>query len=484
MLDSPARVWQRASEVVINPPFACRPFVEALKARCSTARFGMTGWTVGATDAWLALDLLRTYFPVVEDERADASAAPTFVDGEAGDMFARLDLVPLLLPLGSAFRAIQNDYHDDRAKLTDVAAHAPQVPLALGFGEHLDGRWSSAYAAQRLWQFLLRGFGDAVRGTAQVDGTLVEQIMPDAFRTFWLQARTETCGPLPKIIGQCWYPPQSTLPIWLAAVLACSDGPAFTRNQEAVGLTRILPPWPLRLSDKLYRLDLKDAAHWPVSTCVLPGKQSHDGNDALLHLSTVGGVSKNRALWAAILDGRREQIPLRAGRQRHYPRRVEGRNQYISDWNDEPLPTSGLSHLALTHRSAFEPELGQSFLHLAGNDLSGAPDVHLFAQQLSRAISVPFDLAWGEQLWRYGTDTDDSETSLITPLPSSGCQGYWVLADEARWTRLIIAVQKGIKPRNMSDDDLVITEVGALARLDEIIEQADEGNNEIGDDAE
>lgn len=484
MLDSPARVWQRGGEIIISPPFPCRPFTDVLKRSCPDARSGITGWIVPVADAPNALEVLRTYFPVIEDERSDAPPAPAFVDGEAGDLFARLDLVSLLKPLAPALLAIHNEYHDDRAKFTNVAATAPDVPLALGFAEREDDRWISAYAAQRFWQYLLRGVGEAVEGTAQADGTLVERLVPEAFCTFWLQTRAETCGPTPERLGQRWYPPQSTLPIWLAAVLACCDGPVFCLNHNAASITRLLPAWPLRLGAKLDRLDLKDAAHWPVSACVLPGKHSRDGNDALLHLSAVGGVSKNRALWAAILDGRREQIPVRAGRQRYYPRRVEGRNQYISDWNDEPLPTSGLSHLALTHRSAFEPELGQSFLHLGGNDLSGAPDVHLFAQQLSRAISVPFDLAWGEQLWRYGLNAEDSETPLITPLPSSGCQGYWVLADEARWTRLIVAVQKGIEPANFRDDDLVIAEVGALARIDEIVEQAGEGGDEPGEDAE
>jgi hypothetical protein len=227
----------------------------------------------------------------------------------------------------------------------------------------------------------------------------------------------------------------------------------------------------------LHRLDLKEAAHWPLSVCVLPARQSPDGNDILLHLSSVNGVSKNRALWAAILDGRREQIPLRTGDRRHYARRAEGRHQYVTDWNDEPLASSGLSHLALTHRSAFEPELGQAFLHLAGNDLTGAPDLPLFAQQLSRAISLPFDLAWAPELWRYGLADAADELPLITPLPSSGCQGYWVRADEARWTRLIIAIQRGLAPDQLSDADLAITEIGAAGNaIADVVEHGGEAD--------
>ncbi|PDW05083.1 hypothetical protein [Candidatus Viridilinea mediisalina] len=81
--------------------------------------------------------------------------------------------------------------------------------------------------------------------------------------------------------------------------------PPFTLEADGTTLTRTLPPWPLRVRTDLHRLDLKDAAHWPVSLCVLPDTLSRDGNEALLHLSAVNGLSKNRALWAAVLDGSR-----------------------------------------------------------------------------------------------------------------------------------------------------------------------------------
>jgi hypothetical protein len=480
MLDSPARVWARGDEVVISPPVPCRPFIDQITARCRSARTTALGWTVSHADADTARDLMYAHFPVVQDSRPNAPPAPPFVDGVAGDSFARFDLFPFLTPLAPALRTIADDRHAARAHLAQLSDQAPEVPSALGFAEGLDGHWMVAYAAQRFWQALLSSMGQISDGVVQADGCLHEQLTPETLGTFWLITRERSCGTPPERTGQRWYPPQATMPIWIAALLACLDGPPFTLHSDRSTLTRTLPPWPLRVRADLYRLDLKDAAHWPVSVCVLPGRQSPDGHDALLHLSSVNGVSKNRALWAAVLDGRREPIPLRTGYQRHHPRRVDGRNQYVTDWNDAPLPTSGLSHLALTHRSAFEPELGQAFLHLAGNDAAGAPDLPLFAQQLSRALSVPFDLAWAAQLWSYGTNPDDSETALITPLPSSGCQGYWVLADEPRWTHLIVAIQRGVAPATLCDDDLVITEIGAARRIDEVIEQAGEG----GDDAD
>ncbi|MEI7643702.1 MAG: hypothetical protein WCJ55_05255 [Chloroflexales bacterium] len=482
MLDSPARVWERASEVLITPPEPCRPFIDQIRAGCRSARYSAGSWAVSSADAEAAVALLRASFPVIQDGRSHAPPAPCFDDGTASDLFARQDLLPLLVPVTPALRAIHNDRHEARAQLAPLAELAPEVPAILGFAEGLEGRWITAYAAQRLWHELLSGFDQVVRGEVQADGTLCEYLTPDALRTYWLTARARVCGTPPERIGQRWYPPQAGLPVWIAALLACLAGPLFTLDPARQTFTRTLPPWPLRLRDDLHRLDLKDAAHWPVSVCVLPGKHSRDGADALLHLSAVNGLSKNRALWAAILDGRREPIPVRAGGQRHYPRRVDGRQQYLADWNDEPLPTSGLSHLALTHRSAFEPELGQAFLHLAGNDAGGAPDLPLFVQQLSRAISVPFDLAWAAPLWAYGSTPDDSETPLITPLPSTGCQGYWVLADEPRWIRLIIAIQKGITPDRLSDDDLTIIEVGATARIAEVVEQAGEGGDAEDDE--
>lgn len=483
MLDSTALVYARAGDVIVAPPVPVRPFIEAIKTSCRSARYSSLGWMVSVADADTAVALLRTHFPTVQDARPRAPQPPPFVDGSGDDPFCRLDLITLLAPAAPAFRAIDNDRHPAaRAAFAQIAAYDPAIPAQLGLAESLEERWVVAYAAQRFWHELLCGVAQVVRGEVQADGTLRETIAGADIVDYWQRTRLQVCGAAPEHTGQRWYPPKTTLPIWIAGLLVCLDGPAFTRDATTQTLVRQLPPWPMRLRSALHRLDLKDAAHWPISVCVLPSRQSRDGNDTLLHLSVVGNLSKNRALWAAILDGRREQIPVRAGGQRHYPRRMEGRQQYASNWNDQPLHASGLSHLALTHRSAFEPELGQAFLHLAGNDHSGAPDLPLFAQQLSRAISAPFDLAWAPQLWAYGRACDDAETPLIAPLPSTGCQGYWVLADEPRWTRLIVAVQQGLAPHNLRDDDLVITEIGAALRIDEVVEQAGEGDDDADDE--
>ena len=493
MIDAVARVWERTGDLIVATPVPVRPFIEEIKAHCRGARYHPSGWIVPPGDGDTAVAILRTYFPIVQDTRQTAPPAPPFVDGHCDDPFALLDRVNAYLPVAPALCDIFNDRHPARTAFAQLAAEDTPVSLLhLGFAESLDSRWVIAFAAQRFWHEWLRRLPQLMQSSQFADGTLCETITAAGLQTAWQQTRTQICGAdLPRSTGQRWVPPTSSLPHWVAALLATTlvaGGPPFTRDPAAPRptqyVTRILPPWPMRLRSELHRLDLKDAAHWPISVCVLPGRQSRNGSDTLLHLSAVGGLSKNRALWAAILDGRREQIPLRAGGQRHYPRRAEGRQQYVTDWNDQPLDTSGLSHLALTHHSAFEPELGQPFLHLAGNDTTGAPDLPLFAQQLSRAISVPFDLAWAAQLWAYATDVEaaDAETALITPLPSTGCQGYWVLADEARWTRLIVAVQQGVTPASLGDDDLVITEIGAALRIDGIVEQTGEGGDEVDDD--
>jgi hypothetical protein len=483
MLDSPARVWERAGEVFLSPPEPCRPFIEKLRSHCPGARYTSVAWTVPVAHGQMAVEVLRAFFPVVQDNRPDAPPAPALDEGQAPDPFARLDLVPVLTPKRSALLAVHTGRYDDRAKVAEVALLAPEVLQTLGVAEGLEGRWIVSYVAARFWQELRNGFDQVVSGEPQADGALRECLDPDMLRAYWLETRQRACGIAPERTGERWFPPHSTLPVWVAALIACLEGPPFTPHEATQVLVRTLSRWPLRLPAPLHRLEHRNASHWPLSLCVLPEKLSRDGNDALLHVSAVGGVSKNRALWAAILDGRREKLSIRAAHQRFYPRRVEGRNQYLTDWNDEPLPASGLSHLALTHRTAFEPELGEAFLHLAGNDLGGAPDLLLFAQQLSRGISVPFDLAWAAELWHYGTNPDDSETPLIAPLPSIGCQGYWVLADEPRWTRIIIAVQRGIAPSALADDELVLTEVGTPARLDDVVEQAGEGDD-TGDEIE
>ncbi|PDW00936.1 hypothetical protein [Candidatus Chloroploca asiatica] len=478
MFDTTARVWERAGEVIVAPPVPVRPFIDTLKTRCRSARASSFGWVIPADDAETAVALLRAHFPVVQDARQVAPQPPPFVDGGCDDPFRRLDLIAVLTPAAPALRAIYHDRHEARAAFAQLAAYDPTLPAQLGLAESLENQWVIAYAAQRFWHELLSGLAQLVHGVVLADGTVRETITAPDLMEYWHRTRRQICGAVPEHTGQRWYPTVATLPIWIAGLLACLEGPAFTLDESTATVFRHLPPWPLRLPSELFRLEVKDAVHWPVSVCVLPGSQVGDGQDVLLHLSAVGGLSKNRALWAAILDGRREPLAVRIGKQRHAPRRIEGRRPYVSDWNDQPLHASGLSHLALTHRSAFEPALGQAFVHLAGNDAAGAPDLVQFAQQLSRAISLPFDLAWAAQLWAYGTNPDDTETALITPLPSIGCQGYWVLADEPRWMRLIIAVQHGVAPEDLRDDDLMITDIGAALRLDDVIEQAGEGGDE------
>jgi hypothetical protein len=75
MLDSPARVWERMGEVLLSTPEPCRPFIEALRSRCHSARYSGAGWVVPAREAEPAVALLRRYFPVVQDSRAGASPA-------------------------------------------------------------------------------------------------------------------------------------------------------------------------------------------------------------------------------------------------------------------------------------------------------------------------------------------------------------------------------------------------------------------------
>lgn len=226
MFDSTARVWERAGDVIVAPPIPIRPFIDTLKTRCRSAHYSSFGWIVPAHDADTAVALLRSYFPVVQDDRPVASPPPPFIDGSCDNPFDRLDLLPLLTPTAPALRAISNDRHPARAAFAQLAAHDLTLPAQLGLAESLEDRWVIAYAAQRFWNDLRSTIGETVRGEVQPDGSLHESIPAAAINDYWQNTRLQVCGAAPEYTGQRWYPPLTTLPIWVAGLLACLDGTA------------------------------------------------------------------------------------------------------------------------------------------------------------------------------------------------------------------------------------------------------------------
>lgn len=406
--------------------------------------------------------------------REQQGVAPLFPASDSHPAFGRLDLIARLAPVAPALRDPYYDWRPARAAFADLAAYDQAAVVALGVTRGAYGPpWQISYDAKRFWKALTGDVARIVRAEPLPDGGVREWIAADDAAAYWRAVRCAIFGDSsPSSAAQGWRPADADLPVWLAAMAAClpPGGPAW-RCVAPDRLERTLPPWPLRRSDGVLRIEVREDVQHLVSVCVLPGRLAPDGKDTLLHLSAVGPSAKLRALWAAVLNRRREPLSIRIDGDWWNPRRADGRNQYVTHWNDQPLPASGLAHLALTHCSAFAPTFGAPFLHLVGNDLERLPDLPRFAQQLERAISLPFDPAWAVMLWQMGRMTAPGETDpLIVPLPSLGCGGSWVQADDARWLRRMVAIQRGCDLAAVTTADLAVSEIGVATPMVEVIE--------------
>lgn len=476
--------------VRIATPLPVTPFLAAVKQRCPSARWDGVSWKVSPHEAPEAVALVYDYFATVRDERA-AAQRPAFDDSAPAPDGAAIEatrqaLEPAASPLCMLAHGRTFGWHTYVSPLGPLSEQRSELLLRLGIIP-LYRVWRGydlVSPALRFWTDLWERRAELVQQTELPDGSIRETLAPATALAAWESIRRRTCGEPPATCGERWYPPRSWAVTWLAAMIVCINAESGARPfvyDAATGVfTRTLPRWPLRIpATTVQRTEVRDVVHPIVSAVILPGQYTEDGKDGLLHLSAVGHAAKLRALWAAILHGKREPVRVIAHGRQWYGHRLPGRAQYVTDWNETPLPQSGYAHLSLTHRSAFEPELGQSFLHLSGNDLHAQPDLALFAQQLGRAISLPFDPAWAEQLWRYGLVPESGERDpLIRKLPSIGCTGYWVHADERRWTRMIVAIQRGISPNDLLHRDIAITEVGLAAHVDGIVEYGGEGDDE------
>lgn len=488
----------RTSVLRIMPPIPVTPFITAMKAACPAARWNGTAWVVPAAEAASALALVYAYFAVVRNETT--LPVPPFCDDPAVTDPSQITAwMELLTPALPALHALLDgntiSYHAALPQLEHLAATEPTLLLRLGviplYRSYLP--FEIGAPARRFWIQLWRDRAAFVESESLPDGSIRETIRLAAAHAVWGRMRQQVLGAPPAQQGSGWYPPQAWAPVWIAALLASINAASgtrpFTFDPAAGAFTRLLPPWPLRVpASTVMRTEVREIVHAIVSAAVLPGHAHPDGKDLILHLSAVGHLARLRALWAAFMHGKREGFKLLLDRQIWTAYRAEGRNQYVVDWNDAPLTQSGYAHLAITHRSLVAPQLGESFFHLTGNDFHPAPDLALFAQQLNRAISIPFDEAWVPVLWRFGRIPEAGEREpLIRVLPSVGCTGYWVDADERRWRRLILAAQQGRHPDAIRLDDVPVTEVGlrteAVAGLVEYAGEGDMEDPDDGDDA-
>jgi hypothetical protein len=491
-MERPLEIRQRGDEVYIDTPYANQSFIDAIKQRFA-GRYTYGRWCVAARHGDEILDLARAHFPAISDLRPDAALPPAFADGTL-DVFAHLDLIPRIAPWHAPLLDIFSEWHPERDKLGGLREAAPEAFSALGFfavyAAEPVPKWRQPEPAKQFWSALLAALPSAVVGTVHEDGTATEQLTRAGLESLWLRVREETLGPVPERAFERWYPPRASAGHWIAALLGCVAGPAFTRHPDAtdVVLTRTLPAWPVRMatSSPAY-VDVRGVVQSIISWCARPGPDAGEPVAVLLHISGVGLYTKLRALWARLMDAKREIIALpESPSSRLTVRRAEGRNVYHTDWNDQPLPKSGLAHISITHTSASVPQTGQGFVHLAGNDLAGAPDLQLFFRQLDWALTLPLRPEWAGRLWLYGQRVrQPNGKPLIERLPSFGCAGYWVEADELRWTRIAVALTRGQNPEDLVDEDLPITQVGVAQALPvDLVEEAAEEDTDTVDDGD
>lgn len=293
-------------------------------------------------------------------------------------------------------------------------------------------------------------------GAANPDKTITQTLTAGDVIGLWKQARNENFRYSYGYGTPVQQPHEADIPIHVALVLHALGGPSWDIDPFGMVASRILPGHPLRNMRggmRPQRVSLPSKALVEILAWVmLPARLTGNGKDELLYAAAVGGQKKLRALWAAILDGKRHEFKMPKAKLEPSlafgigsatnpdvvsMRRVEGSGQYAAFWNDTPLATSGLAHLVLEHISASQPTDNQPFLHVTGED--GLPDLPHFFRQLDTACPLPLDAAWTQALWDKGV-----QAQLIRQLPSSGCAGYWVAAEDlSTWANIVSAIVSG-----------------------------------------
>lgn len=303
--------------------------------------------------------------------------------------------------------------------------------------------WQLTYPFNTFWQRLRSGLRAVLTRTAHPDGTLTEHLTATAAQTVWEQARASAWTANDRMLAVSGTertaprPEDAHAPLHVATALAAFGGILWTVSANGTAAERLLPAQPLRHvppGGAQPRLgELKNKLLFPcVGWAYLPAHTTLNeaSEHALVYLSAVGPHKKLKAVWAALMDTKRDLLALPSterGQQLVRARRPEGKGVFDVFWNEEPLPASGLAHLVIQHRSMLHPRPGQPFLHLTGDD--GLPNLALVARQLDAASTYPIQPHWVGKLWDAGV-----EHQLITALPSYGCAAYWVnVHDEAAW---------------------------------------------------
>lgn len=306
-------------------------------------------------------------------------------------------------------------------------------------------RWLPDHGASHAFRELATQLDAQIVHTAQQDGTVAQTLSAASASQLW----STFFASLPRRHGtltkpRARLPREDEAPQLVAYALTELPGDGWAVTPEG-DLRSVLPAYPLRYAPPHGKyppsVELKNGLLAPcVGWAVLPAGTEVDGEPLampeLVYLSMVGNQKKLKAVWAALMDNKRENIklPTFAGHNHQLEtvtcRRLAGKRVYTTYWNDSPLAASGLAHVAIQHASAFAPKANRPFLHLVGED--GTPNYALFWAQMDYASVYPIAAEWTEQLWRLGR-----EAGLISHLPSYGCMAYWVNPDEAAWATIV-----------------------------------------------
>lgn len=378
-------------------------------------------------------------------------------------MFARLTDGPALLSLIERCNAASSQAYYDPKPAQALAADPTAAAILPLFGckreqqqtpAHM-GRtttyelWRVQHPFPQFWTAFKNDLAKAIVSEAQPNGTLAQHLTADAVRHVWESKRnTLFNAAYPKEIT----PPEEALPLHVAVTLATFPSTPWTLTDDGTRLVRMLPAWPARLpaTTQPLKLELKNGLLADVVCWSALPAESYDNPGPLaeiVFLSLIGSQKKLKAVWAAMMDNKRDLIKLPFLERRYYggddlkylgARRLEGKGRYRTFWNSEPLPESGMAHIVIECAQATRPQVGKPFPHIVGAD--GTPNLARFFQQLDMALRLPLDPTWAQTLWDEALKADKAaqRPQLIVRLPAHGCQAYWVRADQdAQWAKIV-----------------------------------------------
>lgn len=447
---APVRVWLQHNTICVQlPSYEYQSLGNVLKDITGDFPYNRT-FVLTPDQLPLARPLIIKHASCVVDS-ANVLQLPPFVDPHADDLFTYIDhdLQPYAAVLGTA-----STYGSVCDTLLAFYAQEPAISTAIGYAKDsgiliksepkpymtLEHNATSFFAA------LVSAFTKAWKAETNADGSVREYLTKEGFSPWWEKVRFDAYGTSPATSNEKYYPMRASMPAYLAALIAKTAGPPFTRTDN--GIERTYRPWLIRVGNQHVRTEIDGAtmhiASW--ASLAIPG----DTGGVIMHMSSVGAYQVNKALWAAFMGGSREWIELVTPRATYssdklLARREQGKNNYTVLWNTSPLPTSRLTHMSITHKSDDAPRPGYGFLHLVGDHVSGYPDMDRFFAQLDKAVTIPVLPTWKEQLWGYG-----SEFGLITKLKSHNCTAYWVNVSEQKWTRIVQALMTGQDPHTVN----------------------------------